>query len=151
MAAFDALRLAAAVVGSPVEHLLKSHGLTSAGFDVVCTLAAAEGADGSSGGLRTQQIALELVTPAPDVTRLLDRLEVAGLVERIRDEADRRIVHVRLSRAGRTLHRSLEPQVAACRAAALSALGKSEQETLAALLNKAVSGRRTRREIEGKP
>jgi DNA-binding MarR family transcriptional regulator len=35
------------------------------------------------------------------VTRLLDRLEAKGLVERVRSDADRRVVHLQLTAAGR--------------------------------------------------
>jgi DNA-binding HxlR family transcriptional regulator len=38
------------------------------------------------------------------ITRMLDRLEAKGLVERVRSETDRRVVHVRLTEAGETRH-----------------------------------------------
>ena len=41
-----------------------------------------------------------MLTPVPDVTRLLDRLAEAGLVTRERSEADRRMVTARISEEG---------------------------------------------------
>ena len=34
------------------------------------------------------------------MTRMLDRLEAKGLIERVRSETDRRVVHLRLTDAG---------------------------------------------------
>lgn len=46
------------------------------------------------------EIGERLVTPGPDVTRLLDRLEERGWVERERDTGDRRVVRSRVTEAG---------------------------------------------------
>ena len=47
----------------------------------------------------------------PDVSRLLDRMEEAGLVERERDTADRRLVTTRLSPRGMSLVEELDGPV----------------------------------------
>jgi DNA-binding MarR family transcriptional regulator len=49
-----------------------------------------------------------LVTPGPDVTRLLDRLEQHGLTERHRDTDDRRVVKARITAAGLELLATLD-------------------------------------------
>jgi len=56
------------------------------------------------GGPRTigQLASVERVSP-PAITRTVTGLEAAGLVERVRGERDRRIVTVRVTRAGRRL------------------------------------------------
>lgn len=54
-------------------------------------------------GLSCRAIGDRLVTLDPDVTRLLDKLEARGLVQRQRDSRDRRLVLVRLTEAGRRL------------------------------------------------
>ena len=41
-------------------------------------------------------------------TGLIDRLERDGLVQRVRDDADRRVVHVRLTPAGEAIHRRMD-------------------------------------------
>ena len=64
-----------------------------------------EGANGreSRGGLPCSEIGARLITHDPDVTRLLDRLEKRGLVERTRGDSDRRVVMVRITPAGSAL------------------------------------------------
>jgi len=44
-----------------------------------------------------------LAVSAPSASSLLDRLEERGLVQRTRDAADRRVVHVEVTEGGRTL------------------------------------------------
>ncbi|MBI3464712.1 MAG: MarR family transcriptional regulator, partial [Planctomycetes bacterium] len=46
------------------------------------------------GKLRTLDLAQRLVSRAPDITRLLDRLEQRGLIERDRPAENRRVVYV---------------------------------------------------------
>ena len=41
-----------------------------------------------------------MVTPVPDVTRLVDRLVALGHVERSRDRQDRRVVRIKISETG---------------------------------------------------
>src|SRR3954471_5126484 len=52
------------------------------------------------GSLPTLQLAGRLVSRAPDITRLLDRLEERGLVRRDRLAGNRRVVEVALTDAG---------------------------------------------------
>lgn len=52
-----------------------------------------------------------LIQRDPDVTRLHDRLERRGLIERKRDEQDRRIVRTRITAAGLELLASLDDAV----------------------------------------
>ncbi|HSB23160.1 MAG TPA: MarR family transcriptional regulator [Burkholderiaceae bacterium] len=46
------------------------------------------------------ELAREMGIDAGAVTRMLDRLEAKGLLARVRSEADRRVVHLRLTPAG---------------------------------------------------
>ncbi len=46
------------------------------------------------------ELARESGIDAGAVTRMLDRLEAKGLVERLRSESDRRVVHLKLTEAG---------------------------------------------------
>lgn len=57
------------------------------------------------------EIAARMVERAPDVTRLIDRLERRGLVERARVPEDRRLSITRITRAGLELLRKLDPHV----------------------------------------
>lgn len=45
------------------------------------------------------------------VTRLVDQLEKRGLVARTRSTADRRVVHLKLLSAGRTMAKALTPRI----------------------------------------
>jgi DNA-binding MarR family transcriptional regulator len=53
--------------------------------------------------LPTLALASRLVSRAPDITRLLDKLEERGLVERERPADNRRMVLIALTDAGRSL------------------------------------------------
>src|SRR2546421_705841 len=55
---------------------------------------------GAGEALACGEIGSRMITAAPDVTRLLDRLERRGLVNRCRGEKDRREVKVRITLAG---------------------------------------------------
>ena len=78
------------------EQLLKPHDLTPTQYNVLRILngAGPEGLCGSDIGRR-------LVSQVPDMTRLLDRMAAAGLVERERDPQHRSFVTTRLTDAGR--------------------------------------------------
>jgi DNA-binding MarR family transcriptional regulator len=58
-------------------------------------------------------IARRMIERAPDVTRLVDRLEKRGLVERDRSAADRRLSLTRITPAGLELLDRLAPRLAA--------------------------------------
>src|SRR5215204_3068203 len=50
--------------------------------------------------VRTLDLAARLVSRAPDITRMLDKLEQRGLVERDRPADNRRVVRVGITAAG---------------------------------------------------
>ncbi len=55
----------------------------------------------SLGQVTTQAVSRDAAMSPPTVVAVLDRLEAKGLVERYRSTRDRRIVHLRLTDAGR--------------------------------------------------
>lgn len=55
-----------------------------------------------------RKVAGRMVTRQPDVTRLMDRLTQAGLIDRRRCTEDRRVVWVELTDAGRDLLRRID-------------------------------------------
>jgi DNA-binding MarR family transcriptional regulator len=87
-------------------------------------------------GLCREDIRERLIAQVPDVTRLLDRLEEAGLVDRARDTADRRLVNTRITEAGLELLRKLDQPVNAAHEKQLGHLTRAELKTLIALLEK---------------
>jgi len=81
------------VMRRELELRMAEHGLTDAQWKPLWILKT-----------RTEATAIELAREmdmdAGAVTRLVDRLEAKGLVERARSEFDRRVVHLRLTPAG---------------------------------------------------
>jgi DNA-binding MarR family transcriptional regulator len=88
------------------EEIFKSSGITGTQFNVLRILRGAEPA-----GLCRNELRDRMLTRMPDVTRLLDRMETAGLVERSREGEDRRMVSTRITAAGRALLIELDPKV----------------------------------------
>ncbi|MFC3603447.1 MarR family winged helix-turn-helix transcriptional regulator [Deinococcus soli (ex Cha et al. 2016)] len=120
--------------------LLRDHGLSGPQFNVLRILRGA-----GEGGLTCSEISDRLLEHDPDVTRLLDRLQKAGLVTRDRDRPDRRIVATRLTDAGRNLLNRLDPPLTELHARQFAHLTDTQLRDLITLLT-AVT-----REPEGKP
>jgi DNA-binding MarR family transcriptional regulator len=87
--------------------------------------------------IRTLDLAGRLVSRAPDITRLLDKLEQRGLVERDRPADNRRVVHIGITGAGLALLRELREPLRQCHVRQLGHLSPKELKDLAALLRAA--------------
>ena len=87
--------------------------------------------------VRTLDLAARLVSRAPDITRMLDKLEERGLIERERPADNRRVVHVGITRAGVDLLGELRDPVRECHARQLGHLSRKDLESLIALLKAA--------------
>jgi len=92
--------------------------------------------------LPTLEIAERMIEQAPGVTRLLDRLEVKGLVRRQRCAQDRRQVLCWLTPAGLELVERLDEPVDSADAEAVAMLTPEEQEKLLRMLDAIRSGPR---------
>ncbi|MFC4454797.1 MarR family winged helix-turn-helix transcriptional regulator [Deinococcus sonorensis] len=90
------------------EAFYQQHGLTPTQYNILRILRGAGDA-----GLGRNEIRERLLTRMPDVTRLLDKMEDAGLVQRVRSTTDRRCVPTALTPKGRTLVDQLDEPVAA--------------------------------------
>ncbi|MHC4217891.1 MAG: MarR family winged helix-turn-helix transcriptional regulator [Planctomycetota bacterium] len=77
------------------QRLLGTHGLSRSLYNALRITVAA-----GSDGIPVRAIADDMIVREPDISRLVDRLEKAGLVERRRSTKDRRVVYVRATRAG---------------------------------------------------
>lgn len=75
-----------------MEQLLKPSGVSLVQFNVLRILKGA-----GPGGLCRNELRDRMLTRMPDVTRLLDRMEEAGLVVRTRETGDRRQVRTELT------------------------------------------------------
>jgi DNA-binding MarR family transcriptional regulator len=107
------------------EQLLKKYEVTQAQYNVLRILQGA-GPD----GLGRNEISQRMVAITPDMTRLLDRLEVAGLVVRKRDRADKRQTSTTITDAGRSLLQQVEERLLRHHKAQLQGLSASEMEAL---------------------
>ena len=84
---------------------------------------------------RTQlELARAVGIEGPTMTRHLDGLEQAGLVERRRDPIDRRAVQVQLTRSGHALHGRLLKAVIAFNQQLRTGLSSDDIETLRRVL-----------------
>ena len=119
----------AAVIGHGFADALKPFGVTPTQYNVLRIL---RGAGGS--GLCRNEVSERLVAQVPDVTRLLDRMEEAGLILRERDTIDRRLVTTRITAAGLRLLREMEVPVAEMHDRQLGHLSRSQLKTLIELL-----------------
>jgi DNA-binding MarR family transcriptional regulator len=135
------------VLMAEVTELLKPHGISPTQYNVLRILRGAgagccEGghADPGAKGIACGEIGERMITRDPDMTRLLDRLERAGLITRERDKADRRVIVSRISDAGLTLLRTLDQPILDLHKRQLGHLGAQQLRQLLELLE-AVRGR----------
>ena len=110
-------------------HLRETADLSPVQYNVLRILRGA-GTQGLSAG----EVGERLITRSPDVTRLIDRLEKRGLVERHPDVSDRRAVRIFLTADGLDLLRQLDPNVQACLTGALGRVSTDELSALRASL-----------------
>jgi DNA-binding MarR family transcriptional regulator len=87
--------------------------------------------------LRTLDLASRLVSRAPDITRLLDKLEQRGLIVRDRPADNRRVVRIGITEAGRALLQELREPLRQCHVRQLGHLSQKELKDLTALLRAA--------------
>jgi len=92
----------------------KAYVLTLPQWGVLATLAA-------TGEQPISALAQSLAVEAPAVTGIITRLEQIGLVARVHDGQDRRVVQVSLTDEGRDIVCTLEPVMLACNEALLPA------------------------------
>lgn len=93
----------AAVLEHALAEALKPYDITPTQYNVLRILRGA-----GETGLCRNEVSERMVARVPDATRLLDRMEAAGLIERSRDDQDRRFVTTRISQVGRKLVDSLD-------------------------------------------
>jgi DNA-binding MarR family transcriptional regulator len=117
-------------------ELFKDHDLSLAQYNVLRILRGAGPA-----GATCSDVAGSLIRHDPDVTRLLDRLDARGLIERGRDSKDRRIVRTKITKTGTALLAELDEPVAALHARQLGHVSDKRLDELVALLDEARAGR----------
>jgi len=121
----------AAVLEHGMGEGLKAYGLTLTQYNALRILRGA----GEVGFCRNE-VRDRMVKAVPDATRLLDRLEEAGLVERDREGDDRRFVTARISKQGLALLERIDEPVARLHEAQLGHMSRADLRLLADLLEK---------------
>jgi DNA-binding MarR family transcriptional regulator len=91
---------------------------------------------GESGGQMMRAVADYLGLAVNTVTTLADNLEGKGLLRRVRSDADRRVVHVELTEAGKRASLSVIEVKSRFHREMLAALTNEEQAILLVLLRK---------------
>lgn len=116
-----------------VAELFRTHGLSAPQVNVLRILrGAAQG--GEHQGLACGEIGERLLAHAPDLTRLLDRLALQGLVVRERGSGDRRVVKTRITELGLAVLAELDAPLADLHVRQLGHLGSERLEALKGLL-----------------
>ncbi len=90
-------------IQAQVESWLKEYGLTGTQYNALRILRGA-----GPEGLPCREIGERMITRDPDITRLLNRLEDRGFVERNRDKQDRRVIYGKITAAGLQLLREMD-------------------------------------------
>ena len=120
------------LLGDEFETLLKPYDITRTQYNVLRILRGAEPT-----GLCRNEIRERLINKMPDATRLLDRMETAGLVTRSREEDDRRMVRTHITARGKQIVDELDQPVVEHHHDQLGHLSHEELETLIRILSKA--------------
>lgn len=122
-------------LGDRTNSVLKSADLSPPQYNVLRILRGA-----GEGGRTCNEIAERMINRVPDVTRLLDRLEARGLLVRQREDGDRRVVRVWITKAGLALIAPLDKPLAELNAESFAALGPRRVEQFIALVAASLDG-----------
>ena len=120
--------VAASLLNDSMDKLCARHGITRAQYNLLRILRGAY-----PEGHSRCEIAERLVDRAPDVTRLVDRLEAQRLVKRSRGRNDQRQAITAITSRGLKLLREMEPAVAANLHRSRAGLSDKECEELSRL------------------
>jgi DNA-binding MarR family transcriptional regulator len=109
-------------------ELVAAHGLPLSWYDVLVVL------DAAGGRLRMSELARAVILSGSGTTRLVDRMERAGLIVRERCEDDRRGFNAIMTEAGAARRREARPtHLAGVRRRFLDVLTPEDRSRLAAL------------------
>ena len=126
------LRAHAALTRELSAELVAEHGLTINDYEVLLHLARAP-----EKRMRRVDLAESVLLTASGITRLLEGLERAGLVERVLCDSDRRVAYAKLTSAGaEKLRRASRTHVAGVESLFVGRYTEEELATLSALLSR---------------
>ncbi|MEO1495894.1 MAG: MarR family transcriptional regulator [Planctomycetota bacterium] len=116
----------------PSERLFRRHGISGPLYNVL-RIVRGVGGEGTPIG----EIGPRMLSPGPDVPRLVDRVEKLGLAERRRCDQDRRVVRVRLTAKGKRLLAKIDPLLEKQHADLMGHLTASDLASINRLMTKA--------------
>src|SRR5208282_5902301 len=134
--AYLSLLRTADALHAQVEARLKDFGLTGTQYNALRILRGA-----GPGGLPCREIGERMITRDPDITRLLNRLEDHGFVERTRARHDRRVIYGKITAAGLKLLRELDNPIEKHGREILRHVGQEKLKRLIELLELVRGGR----------
>ena len=130
--AFLAIQRTAALLAHAMAETIRPLGLTATQYNVLRILRGA-----GEPGLCRNEVRERMLTQVPDVTRLLDRMEEMGVIERSREGSDRRFVTTRITPEGLRLLAELDQPVEECQRRLLGPIGEEGLRSLISLLAEA--------------
>ena len=133
--AFLNVQRTADVLMQALLAVLKPCGLSATQYNVLRILRGA-----SSGGMTCKDIGGRMITPDPDITRLLDRLEKRNLVNRNRARDDRRFVTIQITSQGLELLNQLDGPIRELQVQLFHELGQQRVLQLVNLLEDVRNG-----------
>jgi DNA-binding MarR family transcriptional regulator len=119
----------AAVIEHAGAEALKPFDLTTTQYNVLRILRGA-----ADQGLCRNEVGERLVTKVPDVTRLLDRMESAGLIVRQRGGEDRRFVSTHITEKGLKLLEKIDRELPAIHGRQLGHVSQKRLRELISIL-----------------
>jgi DNA-binding MarR family transcriptional regulator len=125
------LLVAANHIHELLDNVCHEFGITRQQFNVLRILRG-----GEPNGYPRGEVTERMVVRAPDVTRLIDRLERQGLVARDRSSEDRRLSITHITDKGLSLLDRIQPRIAEVEKEIMGRLSKQECEAVSAACEK---------------
>lgn len=117
--------------GNRFGKLFRDYGLTASQYNILRILR------GEGKPLPCLEVADRMIQVVPAITGLIDRLEAAGMVKRIRSEEDRRVIYVEITTKALRVLNEMDQPVLDLHRALLGHLTRTELKELIRLLEKA--------------
>lgn len=121
----------AAILADELDGILKPEGIRLPQYNILRILRGSE-----PKGLYRNELRERMLSRMPDMTRLLDRLENAGLVQRARHQDDRRLVGTRITGAGLKLLERVDHSIRANHVRRFRGLGEVDVAKLIGILDR---------------
>jgi len=113
-----------------LDRRMRDLGISQAGWVAIAYIAKAEAP------LSQSEVAGLVQVEAATMVSTLDRLEKAGLVERVASETDRRVKHLKITPAGQAIYKQVRERADGLRADLFGRLASQDLEATTVLLEK---------------